>query len=128
VRYLLDTHALLWFVAGDEQLSSPARAAIADERNEILVSAASAWEIATKFRIGKLPGASLLANNFVATVTGLGFSHLSITANAAQRAGSWEIDHNDPFDRMLAAQSLLERSPLISNDRGLTRFGISLFW
>ncbi len=128
MRYLLDTHALLWFVAGDEQLSSPARAAIADEHNEILVSAASAWEIATKFRIGKIPGASLLANNFVASVSGLGFSHLPISAAAAQQAGGWEIEHKDPFDRILAAQSLLEQSPLISNDRGLSRFGIETFW
>jgi len=128
MRYLLDTHALLWFVAGDDALPDRSRTLIASPAHEMLVSAASAWEVATKFRIGKLPGAALLARNFVDTVAGLGFAPLAITAAAAQRAGGWEIEHRDPFDRILAAQAELERVPLITNDAAFAAFGVQTVW
>lgn len=128
MRYLLDTHALLWFVAGDDALPDRSRTLIASPAHEMLVSAASAWEVATKFRIGKLPGAALLAQNFVDSVAGLGFAPLAITAAAAQRAGGWEVAHRDPFDRILAAQADLERLPLITNDAAFAAFGVETVW
>ena len=128
MRYLLDTHALLWFVSGDPAMSERARALVASEKHTILASAASAWEIATKHRLGKLPGAQLLATNFVNAVTGLGFELLPITAEAAQLAGGWAVAHRDPFDRMLAAQSRLEPAALVTNDPGFKVFGVQTAW
>ena len=128
MRYLVDTHALLWFVAGDMQLSHRAQTLIEDPGHVMLVSAASAWEIATKFRLGKLPGAALLAQNFDDTVAGLGFAPLVITIAAAQRAGGWMVDHNDPFDRILAAQAELEGIPLITADGAFAPFGVATVW
>ena len=80
LRLLLDTHALIWWLAGDEALSRPAREAIADEANNVAVSAASAMEVATKFRIGRLPDAALLAQDFEAIVADQGFAELAVTA------------------------------------------------
>ena len=87
MRLLLDTHALIWWLAGDEALSAPAREAIGDEANSVAVSAASAMEVATKFRIGKLPEAALLAREFAAILADQGFSELPITIHHALRAG-----------------------------------------
>jgi PIN domain nuclease of toxin-antitoxin system len=128
VRYLLDTHALLWFVSGDPAMSERARALVASEKHTILASAASAWEIATKHRLGKLPEAQLLATNFADAVTGLGFDVLPISAEAAQVAGGWRVPHRDPFDRMLAAQSRLEAAPIITDDDGFAVFGVETVW
>ncbi|MGA9837569.1 MAG: type II toxin-antitoxin system VapC family toxin [Gemmatimonadaceae bacterium] len=128
MRYLVDTHVLLWFVAGDDAISPRARTLIEDPAHEVMVSAASAWEISTKFRLGKLPGARLLAENFSDAVGGLGFDELPITGHAAQVAGGFTVHHRDPFDRMLAAQSLIERVPLITNDPAFETFGITALW
>ena len=128
MRYLVDTHALLWFVAGDLSLSPRARNLIENPAHEILVSAASAWEIATKYRIGKLPEARLLAVNFPETIAGLGFAELPISARAAQLAGGMTAAHRDPFDRVLAAQARLESVPLVTNDPVFGEFGIEVAW
>src|SRR2546425_1259764 len=87
VRLLLDTHALLWWLDGDRRLTRKARAAIADHSNDVLVSAASAWEITTKARLGKLPGALAVAADVLGAMTAQGFSTLDITMLHAQRAG-----------------------------------------
>ena len=128
MRYLLDTHTLLWFVSGDTAMPGRTRALIASEKHTVLVSAASAWEIATKHRLGKLPDAEPLASNFTNAVTGLGFELLPITAEAAQMAGGWRVDHRDPWDRMLAAQSVLEFATLITNDVAIAALGIKTVW
>jgi PIN domain nuclease of toxin-antitoxin system len=128
VRYLLDTHVLIWFVAGDAALSATARRAIESPEHTVFVSAASAWEISTKFRLGKLPGAGLLATNFVDTVAGLGFAELPISAAAAQRAGGMPQPHRDRFDRVLAAQALEDQLVLITNDAALTEFAVPTLW
>ena len=99
---LLDTHALIWWLAGSAQLSLPARAAIESRHGR--VSAASAWEVSTKARIGKLPGALHLADDFAEHVRLAGFEGLPITLEHAQRAGALPGPHRDPFDRMLIAQ------------------------
>jgi len=128
VQVLLDTHAFLWWLAGDPQLSAPAKAAIADEANEIFVSAVSAWEIATKFRLGKLPGAQAVAANIAAIIADQGFAELPITVPHGQLAGSLASPHKDPFDRMLIAQSMLDRMPLISIEPVFDRYGIQRIW
>jgi PIN domain nuclease of toxin-antitoxin system len=125
---LLDTHALIWWLAGDEALSRRAGAVIADEANEVSVSAASAMEIATKFRIGKLPGAELLARDFEAIVAGQGFGEMPITLRHARLAGEMGIAHKDPFDRLLIAQAQAEDMVLVSNEALFDGFAVQRLW
>jgi PIN domain nuclease of toxin-antitoxin system len=128
VRLLLDTHAFLWWLDGDRRLSLKARRAIARETNTIVVSAASAWEITTKARIGKLPGALEVAADVAGCVAAQGFMPLDITLLHAQRAGNLSGDHRDPFDRMLIAQAQLEDVALVSDDDVFDRYGVRRFW
>jgi PIN domain nuclease of toxin-antitoxin system len=128
VRLLLDTHALIWWLAGDEALSLPARAAIADEANIILVSAASAMEVATKFRIGKLPGAAFLAQEFEGVIAEQGFAELAISVRHARLAGEMNIAHKDPFDRLLIAQAQAEDLVLVSNEALFDSFAVKRLW
>lgn len=92
------------------------------------MSAASAWEIATKFRLGKLEAARMLVQDIGGWLRRAGLTDLPISVAHAQKAGAWALDHRDPFDRMLAAQSALEHVPLVSNDRELRDFGIEILW
>jgi len=129
VRLLLDTHSFLWWVFADPKLSRQARKAIADdEQNDILVSAASVWEIATKFRLGKLPDAGAVARDVVAAMVSEGFDELAITVRHAQRAGDLGGRHRDPFDRMLIAQALTENLVLVSNERAFDAYGVARLW
>lgn len=128
MRLLLDTHALLWWFTDDAQLSSKVRDAIADETNEIFVSAASAWEIATKQRIGKLSLLPDATTRFGELVAADGFQHLPISHLHSLRAGSYDTLHRDPFDRMLAAQSELEGLMLVSCDRFFDTLGCQVLW
>lgn len=128
MRLLLDTHALIWWLAGDEALSSRAREAITDEANSIAVSAASAMEVATKFRIGKLPDAALLAQNFETIIADQGFSELPISLRHALRAGEMNIAHKDPFDRLLIAQAQAEDMVLVSNEALFDGFAVKRLW
>ncbi len=128
MRVLLDTHALLWWLAGDGQRSSMARQTMADPANESFVSAASAWEVSTKFRIGKLPGAGPLAVDFAREVRQQGFVALAISLEHAQVAGALVGDHRDPFDRMLIAQAREEKMALVSNDAAFDAFDVQRVW
>ena len=128
MRLLLDTHALIWWLAGDEALSGRAREAIGDEANSVAVSAASAMEVATKFRIGKLPDAALLAQDFEAIIADQGFVELAITIHHARRAGEMNIAHKDPFDRLLIAQAQSEDMVLISNEALFDGFAVKRLW
>ncbi|WP_426013898.1 type II toxin-antitoxin system VapC family toxin [Caulobacter sp. DWR2-3-1b2] len=128
MNLLLDTHALIWFVAGSENLSPPIRAAIEDERNAVHVSAVSAMEITTKFRLGKLPSAAPLATDFTRVVAERGFMPLPITLGHAERAGAMDIPHKDPFDRLLIAQAIAEAMTLVSNESVFDGFGVSRLW
>jgi PIN domain nuclease of toxin-antitoxin system len=128
VRLLLDTHAFLWWLDGDRRLSVAARKKIADESNVILISAASAWEITTKARLGKLPGALDVAADVAAAVASQGFAALEISIIHAQRAGRLPGDHRDPFDRMLVAQAQLEDVPIVSNERVFDAYGVNRIW
>ena len=128
LRLLLDTHALIWWLAGDDALSLRARDAISDEANSVAVSAASAMEVATKHRIGKLPNAALLARDFEAIVADQGFDELPITVHHARVAGEMKIDHKDPFDRLLIAQAQVEDMLLISNEVLFDGFAVNRLW
>ncbi len=128
MQALLDTHALLWWLDGDKRLSKPARDFIGDEAHTVFVSAASAWEIATKVRIGKLPGAVDVAADLAACVTSQGFSELPISLADGARAGSLPGPHRDPFDRMLIAQAQAHDLPLISNEAVFDGYGIRRLW
>ena len=128
MRLLLDTHTLLWWLDGDRRLSRRARTALADDDNAIFVSAASAWELAAKARLGKLPGALDVATDVAGCLTRQGFLDLPITVHHAQRAGSLQIPHRDPFDRMLIAQAQMEDLPIVTNEVLFDGFGISRVW
>ncbi len=128
MRFLLDTHALIWWLSDDPRLSRPVREIVADRANEILVSSATAWEISTKHRLGKLRGVELLVADMAGWIRREGFVELPIAVRHAQRAGSWSQAHRDPFDRMLAAQSDLEDIPLVTQDPVFAEFGIRHVW
>jgi PIN domain nuclease of toxin-antitoxin system len=128
VHVLLDTHALLWWLADDPALSKRARTLIANTGNTVLVSAVSAWEIATKVRLGKLPTAANLAADFIGHLEREGFGTLPISADHAIRAGLLPGNHRDPFDRMLIAQAQAENLGLISNEVVFDTYGVRHFW
>jgi PIN domain nuclease of toxin-antitoxin system len=128
MNLLLDTHALLWWQTNDERLSNRARALIGDEMNEVFVSAASAWEIATKQRLGKLDEVPDAASRFAELVAADGFEHLPITYMHSLRAGGYQIAHRDPFDRILAAQSELEHLLLVTCDSAFELFACKTVW
>jgi PIN domain nuclease of toxin-antitoxin system len=128
LRLLLDTHALIWWLAGDRALTRAARDAISDQSNDVFVSAASAWEIATKHRIGKLPHAAILAADIPGAIARQGFQELSITLRHAQIAGGLSGQQRDPFDRMLIAQALHEQMTLVSQESFFGRYGVQMFW
>ena len=116
VNYLIDTHVLLWWLFDDPKLSIRCREIIQNSDNQIFVSSATAWEIATKYRIGKLPEAKTFVEDYQATLSRAHFLELPISTDHSLRAGSLPIDHRDPFDRMLMAQAELENLPVITYD------------
>lgn len=128
MRVLVDTHALLWWFDGDPRLSERAREAFEADPMDIVVSAASAWEIATKARNGKLPHALVIARNLPQVLEEQGFQLLPITIAHGHRAGWLEGAHKDPFDRMLAAQALLEDLAVVTDDDKIARFGVRTLW
>jgi PIN domain nuclease of toxin-antitoxin system len=125
-KLLLDTHALLWWATADRALSRKVRRAIEDEATVVVVSAATAWEIATKVRLGRLRWAR--PGSLESYCAEQGFEILPISFAHAERAGSWREAHGDPFDRMLAAQSAIEGIPLATNDAKLAAFGVETVW
>lgn len=127
MRILLDTHALIWWWTDDPRLSAAARKAIGREANEVMVSAASAWELSTKHRIGKL-GLPEAVNRFGELCVADGFLHLPVSWLHAQRAGGYRSEHRDPFDRLLAAQAELDRLTLVTADPALAGFPVKKLW
>ena len=128
MQLLLDTHAFLWWLAGSEKLSQSARQAIADEANDVLVSAASAWEIATKHRLGKLRGAEVVAQDIAGAIASQGFEELAVTVDDAGRAGELPGPLRDPFDRMLISQALARNLVLISIETPFDQYGVRRLW
>jgi PIN domain nuclease of toxin-antitoxin system len=125
---LLDTHTLLWAKISPALLSHQASEIMADHQNVIFVSAATAWEIATKVRLGKLRGAETLEREFFEVMEDSGYTLLPIEAKSALRAGRLAGDHRDPFDRMIAAQAIEKDIPILSADAKLDAFGVRRLW
>ena len=117
MSYLIDTHILLWWLFDDPKLDNECRDIIRNPDCRIIVSSATAWEIATKYRLGKLPEAKQLVEQYSQILHQAKFIELAITTAHALRAGSLPIDHRDPFDRMLMAQAEEENFPLITYDK-----------
>jgi PIN domain nuclease of toxin-antitoxin system len=115
--YLLDTHALLWALAEPARLGPAALTAIEDPTSALLVSSASAWELATKHRLGRLPQADAVLAAYSRHLSRLGARELPMSSEHALLAGALDWIHRDPFDRMLAAQCIIESLTLISPDR-----------
>ena len=124
MRVLLDTHAFLWWVEDSPYLSANAHRVIANEAHEIIVSAASAWEIATKYRLGKLPEAEAVATNIAGCIADEGFEALAVSVADAERAGRLPGIHRDPFDRMIIAQALVHDLAIVSIDAEFDRYGV----
>ncbi|HET8726029.1 MAG TPA: type II toxin-antitoxin system VapC family toxin [Alphaproteobacteria bacterium] len=128
MRLLLDTHALLWWFAGNVRLSRKAADAIGRQDSVVFVSAASAWEIATKVRLGKLPSAVAFVAGFREYLEQQNFSELAVSVAHGRTAGSLPGDHPDPFDRMLIAQAQAEDLLLISNETLFDSYGVRRLW
>jgi len=128
MRLLLDTHALLWWATNDTSLPEPSRRRIAEARSDVLVSAISAWEIAIKTRLGRLPSALPLMDDFEGFLVRQDFEALAVTVDHGLRAGLLPGHHKDPFDRMLIAQAQAENLAIISNDSVFDQYGVRRFW
>jgi PIN domain nuclease of toxin-antitoxin system len=128
LELLLDTHALIWWLAGDARLPEHVRDTIDQNRAQVFVSAASAWEIATKVRIGKLPGAAAIAGDMPRVILKEGFKPLSVTIEHGQRAGGLPGPLRDPFDRILIVQAMLEHLHLVSIERAFEAYGVLRLW
>ena len=128
MRALLDTHAFLWWVADSTRLTRAAYRVIDDEANEIVVSAATAWEIATKYRLGRLPEAEAIATDVAGCIAEEGFEALAISVADAERSGRLPGLHGDPFDRILIAQALGHDMVIVSVDAEFDGYGVNRVW
>ena len=126
MRLLLDTHALVWWGEDSPRMSRRAKTAI--DEGDCFVSAVNAMEIATKFRLGKLPNAQKLAVGFEEMVASAGFRSLQVSVAHARVAGGLNIPHKDPFDRLLIAQAMIDGMTLVSNEKLFDEFGLSRIW
>lgn len=121
MRFLLDTHILIWVLAEPNKLSAATRAAIEDQENEVLFSAASIWEIAIKTQLRRFPSA-VAPEEIAEAANATGFEELPIRSAAAAHVAKLPMHHRDPFDRILIAQAICEPARLLTSDRKLTRY------
>jgi len=128
MRLLLDTHTILWAMLGDSKLSNRARAVLENDLNEVFVSVVCIWEIATKVRIGKMPEPGDLLRDPRSALARLGYRDLPLTLDHARLGGLLAHSHKDPFDRMLAAQALLEGLTLVSIDSVFDDLSVARLW
>ena len=130
MKLLLDTHAFIWAVnaRSRNRLSKTALDAIEDRRNQTLISAASAWEIATLHRLGRIDAGAQITGQWAAALAELAARDLAVTSEHGLLAGGFAADHRDPFDRVLAAQAIIEDARLVSADPALAAFGADLLW
>ena len=128
MKLLLDTHSFLWWIADDRRLAASARAIIADPANELFLSAASGWEISIKCRIGKLQLAEGPETFIPRHLSANSVQSLPVQMDHALRVFSLPPLHRDPFDRLLVAQSQLERMPLITADPLVSQYAIDVRW
>jgi len=128
VRLLLDTHVVIWWVDQDNLLSAPAHAAITDPANELLISAATIWEIAIKIGIGKLSLSLPFREWMLHAIRDLRAVILPITVEYADVQASLPQHHGDPFDRLVIAQAIVEQIPVVSSDPVLDEYGVKRLW
>jgi PIN domain nuclease of toxin-antitoxin system len=128
VRLLLDTHALLWFLLDDPQLSAAAKALIIDSANDIEISPASYWEIAIKISIGKYYLPESLEDFFERELATNAFRILAIEPRHVVPLTSLPFYHRDPFDRLLVAQAIVESIPIVSSDPVLDNYPVTRLW
>lgn len=127
--YLLDTHAFIWALSDPARLAPAALDVIEDEGNQLLLSAASAWEIATTYRLGKLPQAAAILPGLAQHLARIGIDELPISHADAALAGSLMWDHRDPFDRMIASQALIGGRTVVTRDPAMSSCpGLSVAW
>jgi PIN domain nuclease of toxin-antitoxin system len=126
--YLLDTHAALWWWCNSPLLGSGARDAIAQADADVRVSVTSALEIAIKHRLGKLDDIGDPATNYARLMAQNGFASLPVTEAHAMRAGLLPGEHRDPFDRLIAAQGLIEGMTIVTRDPAFAGFGCNVVW
>jgi PIN domain nuclease of toxin-antitoxin system len=128
-RILIDTHVVLWMLLDPANIPDKTLELVRDPGTELLISAASAWEIGTKYRLGKLADAHAVVHGYAGHLARLRATELPISAHHALTAGLLSWEHRDPFDRVIAAQALLESVPLVTTDRALATFpGIQVIW
>ena len=128
MRVLLDTHSFLWWVTDDPRLSPRAREIMSDGENHLFFSAASAWEIAIKARLGRLTIPEPIATFVPAQLAENGIEGLPIGLSHALQVHSLPDHHRDPFDRMLIAQSQMENLPILTGDPWITRYPVETIW
>ncbi|MEG3125294.1 type II toxin-antitoxin system VapC family toxin [Sphingomonas sp. GB1N7] len=128
MRLLLDTHALAWWFEDSPRLGEAARRAIGDPEAIVLVSTVSAFEMATKYHLGKWPEAGTLLADLSGYLDTQRFETLPVSLRHAQIAGTLPIPHRDPFDRLLIAQAQIEQAQLVSNEVLFDRFGVRRLW
>ncbi len=126
--YLLDTHTLVWSLTGDDKLSERARAVIANKTNPIYVSSISLYELAIKYHLGKWADAGFIVQNAMRLLEQMQYNLLPINGEHALYAAALPLNHKDPFDRLLVAQTAVDRLVFISKDKTLETFGIELLW
>lgn len=124
MKLLLDTHAALWWLSGDERFGETAARHLADGGNQVLLSAAVVWEIAIKRSLGKLEA----PDGFAATLLSAGALPLPVSIEHAAATGALDWHHRDPFDRVLIAQTAIERAVLVSRDDALRPYGVPMVW
>lgn len=125
---LLDTHAMVWWFSGDRRMARSVRRRIEAANAIVYVSAVSAWELANKFRVGKLPDGKDLIDDLPAMLEACSFRDLAITLEHGRRAGLLTGTRRDPFDRMLAAQAIVEGFEIATVDPALAALGARVFW
>jgi PIN domain nuclease of toxin-antitoxin system len=128
LKLLLDTHCLVWWLTDDAKLSADARVSIADQNNDVFVSAASAWELSTKARSGRWGAAAGLIGDLPNILRVEGFQPIAITLEHALLAGALVGEHRDPFDRMLVAQAQIEGMHVVSLDDAIGALGAMVIW